>query len=153
MCPWTSITQRAVVLVTGTTGNLGAYILAELIVNPHIARVYTHNRGIADRQRAAFEGSHLPAKLLADPKLPHVSAAVQLAGLAPGARFLFTSSVSIAQAWRPSGGRGSIPESSLKDPSFALGHLGYGMSKFVVEEVLSNASKTGNSGTGHYLGL
>ncbi|KAL6302718.1 hypothetical protein BKA93DRAFT_736353 [Sparassis latifolia] len=182
--------EGAVVLVTGTTGNLGAHILAELIVNPHIACVYAHNRGIniADRQRAAFEGSHLPVKLLADPKLvllsgdlmredlgldpavldklqksvthivhnawrvdfnlvlasfePHVSAAVRLAGLAPGARFLFTSSVSIAQAWRPSGGRGPVPESSLKDPSLALGH-GYGMSKFVVEEVLSNASKTG----------
>ncbi|KAF9553324.1 acetyl-CoA synthetase-like protein [Agrocybe pediades] len=36
---------RDVVLVTGTTGGLGTYLLAELISNPMVSRVYALNRG------------------------------------------------------------------------------------------------------------
>ena len=48
-----------VVLVTGTTGGLGCYLLAELIANPDVSRVYAVNRGkyaasLRERQRKAL---------------------------------------------------------------------------------------------------
>jgi len=48
-----------VVLVTGTTGGLGCYLLAELIANPDVSQVYAVNRGkdaatLRERQRKAL---------------------------------------------------------------------------------------------------
>ncbi|KAH9944763.1 hypothetical protein B0H21DRAFT_862505 [Amylocystis lapponica] len=64
-------TGRAVVLLTGTTGALGSHILAELLTNPQVSRIYALNRGVslAERQRARFEAVKLPTALLADNKL------------------------------------------------------------------------------------
>ncbi|KAH9946535.1 hypothetical protein B0H21DRAFT_822721 [Amylocystis lapponica] len=178
----------AVVLITGTTGSLGSNVLAVLLADPRVMRVYALNRGVelVDRQRAVFAHAQLPVELLDSSKLrllsgeilredlglqstvldeirasvtdvvhnawrvdfnltlssfqPHIGAAVRLASLVPGARFVFTSSITSALAWPLAQGR--VPETPLGDPAVAVG-TGYGMSKFVVEEVLANARKAG----------
>ncbi|KAH9932151.1 hypothetical protein B0H21DRAFT_699704 [Amylocystis lapponica] len=183
-----------VVFITGTTGSLGAHILAVLLAHPRISRVYAHNRGsnVEERQRAALEAANYPTLLTENTKLvllsgdlmredfglppavleeirasvthvihnawrvdfnlvlasfePHIDVAVRLASLAPGIHFLFTSSVSAAQGWRPARARGPVPEGPLGDPAFVEGH-GYGQSKLVVEEVLANAHKAGMKAT------
>lgn len=58
-----------VVLLTGSTGNVGSHVLAALLAEPRVTKVYTLNRGVAavaggDRQRAAFEARGLPTALL-----------------------------------------------------------------------------------------
>lgn len=60
-----------VVLLTGTTGNLGAHVLALLLKDERTKRVYALNRGsdLRNRQRAAFDGAQLPVELLDQPKL------------------------------------------------------------------------------------
>ncbi|GBE84591.1 acetyl-CoA synthetase-like protein [Sparassis crispa] len=178
-----------VVLITGTTGALGAHILALVLANPALQHVYALNRGIgvAERQRAAFEAALLPVKLLSDSKLTllegnimredlglesamldevrssvtdivhnawrvdfnlslssfqgHIAASVRLATFVPGARFFFTSSITVAQSWKALKSS-RVPEEPLGDPAVAVG-IGYGSSKFVVEEVLENARKVG----------
>lgn len=62
-------TGSLVVLLTGSTGNVGSHVLAALLTEPRVAKVYTLNRGAAavaggDRQRAAFEARGLPTALL-----------------------------------------------------------------------------------------
>ena len=64
----------AVVLLTGSTGNLGVHILAALLADAGVRRVYTLNRQseshpIAERQAAAFVDRNLPTTLLASDKL------------------------------------------------------------------------------------
>jgi hypothetical protein len=64
--------ERAVVLLTGSTGNIGSEVLAALLANDRVAKVYTLNRPSAvshDRQRAAFAERALDTRLLKDPKL------------------------------------------------------------------------------------
>ncbi|EKM59937.1 uncharacterized protein PHACADRAFT_206156 [Phanerochaete carnosa HHB-10118-sp] len=61
-----------VVLLTGSTGNIGSHILACLLAEPRIARVYALNRPSADphgRLAAAFRERGLPEKALDDPRL------------------------------------------------------------------------------------
>ena len=62
-----------VVLCTGTTGNVGSYILAALLSDNRIKRVYALNRltptSTINRQNVAFEERDLPVELLASPKL------------------------------------------------------------------------------------
>ena len=55
-----------VVLLTGTTGNLGAHILATLLSEKRVKKVYAFNRPSAklDRQRLAFMEGGLPLQLL-----------------------------------------------------------------------------------------
>lgn len=59
------------VLVTGTTGALGAYLLAELVENPAVTRIYALNRkstfaslGIKERQEKALLGRGLKASAI-----------------------------------------------------------------------------------------
>ncbi|KAL6300002.1 hypothetical protein BKA93DRAFT_741263 [Sparassis latifolia] len=179
----------SVVLITGTTGALGAHIIASILSDSRLKRVYALNRGtrVAERQRTAFEAARLPVKLLSDSRLKflegdmmredlgllsavlgeirssvtdivhnawrvdfnlslssfeaHIASAVRLITVVPGARFFFTSSVSVAQAWHVLKS-GPVPEEPLEDPAVGVG-MGYGSSKFVVEEVLANARKVG----------
>lgn len=70
----------------------------------------------------------------------HVAAAVRLLALAPRARYLFTSSVSVAGGWRGAGGKGSVPEAPLGNARIPAGSSGYGMGKYVVEEVRESAA-------------
>ncbi|CCM03416.1 uncharacterized protein FIBRA_05547 [Fibroporia radiculosa] len=69
-----------------------------------------------------------------------ISAATRLAQLVPGARFCFTSSVSAAQGWPTA--KGPVPEEALHNAMVAVGS-GYGMGKYVVEEVLDKARGLG----------
>ncbi|PCH35037.1 NAD(P)-binding protein [Wolfiporia cocos MD-104 SS10] len=183
--------EGAVVLLTGTTGSLGAHILTLLLADERVKRVYALNRGlkVVERQRGAFENAGLPVALLDSPKLvllsgdlsredfgldrqvldeaaasvthivhnawrvdfnlalasfeTHIAAAVRLLALAPGAHYVFTSSVSIAAGWRAANGRGPVPEKPLHNSAVAAKTSGYGMSKYVVEEVLAKAYDAG----------
>jgi len=67
----------AVVLVTGTTGGLGSFLLAQLLENPVVERVYALNRpsafaSITERQRSAFVDKALPLHLLSSEKLVYI---------------------------------------------------------------------------------
>lgn len=50
--------QKEVVLVTGTTGDLGSRLLTELIASPRVERIYAFNRGdmaaLIERQEKAI---------------------------------------------------------------------------------------------------
>ncbi|KAF9062745.1 hypothetical protein BDP27DRAFT_1427576 [Rhodocollybia butyracea] len=66
--------QQQYVLLTGSTGNLGAQILQSLLRNKSVARVYTLNRpssqtSMLDRHRARFQDKALDVDLLSSPKL------------------------------------------------------------------------------------
>ncbi|GJE88440.1 acetyl-CoA synthetase-like protein [Phanerochaete sordida] len=62
-----------VVLLTGSTGNIGSHILASLLADTRIERVYTLDRPSVraplERLKAAFEERALPADMLDDPRL------------------------------------------------------------------------------------
>ena len=69
--------HRHVILLTGSTGGLGSYLLASLLSHDDVATVYAFNRPsktsiIQDRQRAAFEDRGLDTALLDSEKLIHV---------------------------------------------------------------------------------
>lgn len=71
----------AVVLLTGTTGGLGSFLLAQLLENPVVERVYALNRprastSVAERQRSAFVDKALPVHLLNSEKLVYIEADV-----------------------------------------------------------------------------
>ncbi|GAA99861.1 uncharacterized protein L969DRAFT_91802 [Mixia osmundae IAM 14324] len=67
-------TTGAVVLLTGSTGGLGAFALARLLNDPAVCRVYALNRRstrktVQERQRTAFLDVGIDAALLSSPKL------------------------------------------------------------------------------------
>ncbi|KAH7890602.1 putative nonribosomal peptide synthetase [Phlebopus sp. FC_14] len=69
----------AVVLLSGSTGNLGSFVLAQLLKNPIVEKVYALNRPssslpMKDRQRSAFIDKGLPIELLDSVKLVYVEA-------------------------------------------------------------------------------
>lgn len=65
-----------VVLLTGATGNVGSHILASLLSDARVARVYTLVRPSSqlpeERLRAAFVERLLPEELLSSSKLVHL---------------------------------------------------------------------------------
>lgn len=67
-----------IVLLTGTTGRLGAHLLAQLLERKSVARVYALNRtgagSIKERQRAAFESWELDVELLSGDKVKLIEA-------------------------------------------------------------------------------
>ena len=67
----------AVVLLTGTTGGLGSFLLVQLLENPMVGGVYALNRpsisaSIAERQRSVFADRALPVNLLNSRKLIYI---------------------------------------------------------------------------------
>lgn len=67
-----AISERTVVLLTGATGNIGSHILAALLSDDRVSKVYALIRpssGVADRLRASFEERSLSVELLQQPKL------------------------------------------------------------------------------------
>ena len=56
-------TRESVVLLTGSTGSLGSYILDLLICNPGVSHIYCMNRGDngLERQKSSFSGKGLDA--------------------------------------------------------------------------------------------
>lgn len=73
---------------------------------------------------------------------PYIKSTASLVNLIPSAHFLFMSSIAAAQAWQTAERGSHVPEEPLRDPSVAVG-TGYGMSKFVIEEILANARSIG----------
>lgn len=55
--PGISTAEKRTVVLTGSTGSLGNYILQDLIASPEVSKVYCMNRsaGAADRNRSSFE--------------------------------------------------------------------------------------------------
>ncbi|KAJ4475452.1 male sterility protein-domain-containing protein [Lentinula lateritia] len=69
-----SASGRIVVLLTGSTGNLGAQILADLLLNDSVSFIYSLNRpstrvSIQQRQRERFQDKALDERLLSSDKL------------------------------------------------------------------------------------
>lgn len=66
-------TVDEIVLVSGTSGRLGAHLLAQLLARPSVAKVYAVNRpspgGALARQRSIFENWELDTKLLEGGKM------------------------------------------------------------------------------------
>ncbi|EPQ54835.1 acetyl-CoA synthetase-like protein [Gloeophyllum trabeum ATCC 11539] len=65
---------KSTVLITGTTGGLGSYMLWFLLEDDKVERVYAFNRksskaALTERQKEAFEDRGLPSGLLASKKL------------------------------------------------------------------------------------
>ncbi|KAF8878948.1 putative aminoadipate reductase [Infundibulicybe gibba] len=103
--------QRAnhVVLLTGTTGNLGSQLLASLLRDDKVDRVYALNRSsqshaMLDRHALRFEDKELDLKLLASEKLTFVEgdASQHLLGLSESIYEELRNSVTIVihNAWR-----------------------------------------------------
>lgn len=66
------VARDTVVLLTGSTGNVGSQLLASMLANSMFDKIYTLNRGSAhihDRQKVAFEERGLDSSLLDDPRL------------------------------------------------------------------------------------
>ena len=81
--------QKIVALLTGSTGNIGSHILASLLSDKRITRVYTLNRpstSTDDRLLTAFEDRSLPTKLLSQSKLISLTGDISQEnfGIAPG---------------------------------------------------------------------
>lgn len=68
--------SQIVVLLTGSTGNVGCHVLESLLSEPRISKVYTFNRPSAvpqaERQKDAFEARNLPVAALESPKLVYL---------------------------------------------------------------------------------
>ncbi|EPQ57812.1 acetyl-CoA synthetase-like protein [Gloeophyllum trabeum ATCC 11539] len=199
-------TGGALVLVTGTTGSLGSYILATLLEDSRIAKVYAFNRkshagSSVERQKAAFEDRGLPVDLLSSSKVaflegdatvqnfglsaetyeklhstvthvihnawrldfnlslssfePNIRATRNLIDFALTAKsgalvkFLFTSSIAVAQSWDQS--KGQYPEEVISEPEYAVG-AGYGEGKYVVEQILAKVFEHGLHSTSLRIG-
>ena len=77
--PWPMVDGNSepgmVVLLTGSTGNIGSHILEALLREPRILRIYTFNRpssrqvSLLDRHRERFEDKGFDTSLLASKKL------------------------------------------------------------------------------------
>lgn len=65
--------EGEVVLITGTTGTLGTYLLSRLLQDPRISRVYALNRegkgSLLQRQEEAFKDKGVDVTLLKSAKL------------------------------------------------------------------------------------
>ena len=77
--------EGEVVLVTGTTSGLGCDILAHLLADQSVARVYALNRRlphVEKRQRASFRERGLDEALLSSPKYRAVEGDTSVPGFA-----------------------------------------------------------------------
>ncbi|KAG6818492.1 hypothetical protein H0H93_004583 [Arthromyces matolae] len=134
-----------VVLLTGSTGNLGSEILARLLENDRVERVYTFNRPsargdtIEERQLEPFRQRSLNTELLRSSKLSHVIGDATQADLGIERDQYLAS-------WPSS--RGPYPEEVVNDPSIAAGS-GYGASKYIAERIIA---KSGLNGTTFRIG-
>nr|F8P9P5.2 RecName: Full=Adenylate-forming reductase Nps11; AltName: Full=Benzoic acid reductase; AltName: Full=Nonribosomal peptide synthase-like enzyme 11; Short=NRPS-like [Serpula lacrymans var. lacrymans S7.9]ANX99775.1 benzoic acid reductase [Serpula lacrymans] len=99
-----------VVLLTGSTGGLGSYLLASLLENEQVSLVYAFNRSSKDgksseeRQKAGFEDRGLDIALLSSPKLRYIEgdAAQDKLGLGDATYDKLRTSINVIihNAWR-----------------------------------------------------
>ncbi|CAE7151175.1 unnamed protein product [Rhizoctonia solani] len=84
-CSRRPVALKERVVVTGTTGGLGSHILAQLLVNDKVERVWVLNRNsngdIRDRQRMSFEDKLLDVELLTSKKIVFVDVVLEQAKL------------------------------------------------------------------------
>ncbi|KAG8704771.1 hypothetical protein FRC09_003330, partial [Ceratobasidium sp. 395] len=99
------------VVLTGTTGGLGSHILAQLLANDRVERVWALNRrssvagkSLRQRQHEAFEEKQLDVALLDSPKLLLIESDItaEKLGLAPEIHeeIKSTSSIFVHNAWQ-----------------------------------------------------
>ena len=76
-------TSSRVVLLTGTTGTLGAAFLDALVHDPRIGHIYTLNRrpAVVDRQRSALAHRRLDPEIMTSSKITSLQGDVSQAGL------------------------------------------------------------------------
>ncbi|KAF8129526.1 acetyl-CoA synthetase-like protein [Boletus edulis] len=107
--PGSQLTDPAVVLLTGSTGGLGSFLLSELLKSPAVQRVYAFNRpsstkSIVERQKFAFKDKGLQIDLLESNKLVYVEAdaSQQKCGLSSAQYEEIRNSVTVIihNAWR-----------------------------------------------------
>ncbi|KAG6371117.1 male sterility protein-domain-containing protein [Boletus reticuloceps] len=107
--PSSQLIEPAVVLLTGTTGGLGSFLLSELLKSPAVQRVYAFNRpsstkSIGERQKSAFKARGLQIDLLESNKLVYIEAdaSQQKCGLSPARYEEIRNSVTVIihNAWR-----------------------------------------------------
>ncbi|KAJ7784191.1 hypothetical protein B0H16DRAFT_1491669 [Mycena metata] len=100
--------EPAVVLLTGSAGNLGAQILASLLKDGRVLKIYALDRALdrslADRHLDIFERRGLDTLLLGSPKLVFVEGRIQdkNLGLKPDVYIEMVNSVTLIMhnAWR-----------------------------------------------------
>ncbi|KAG2076580.1 putative aminoadipate reductase [Suillus decipiens] len=117
-----------VIALTGSTGGLGSYLLADLLQREYVSVVYAINRpskgaSIQERQENAFKDRGLDFTLLQSHKLVYIE-----------------TDTSVDQL----GAKGPFPEEVEYDAGVAVG-LGYGASKYVSERVLVNSKLPASS--------
>ena len=88
--PDSPLIEPSVVLLTGSTGGLGSFLLSELLKNSAVQRVFAFNRpsskkSIEERQETAFKDRELPIELLKSDKLVYIEAdaSAEKCGLSP----------------------------------------------------------------------
>ncbi|KII85651.1 hypothetical protein PLICRDRAFT_44986 [Plicaturopsis crispa FD-325 SS-3] len=104
------LANKLIVLLTGSTGALGSHLLASLLTNPDVTRVYAFNRPssgdstLLSRQAAAFEDQGFDIDFLKSEKLSLVEgdAAQERLGLPSGVydELLASTTAIIHNAWR-----------------------------------------------------
>nr|WEH02129.1 carboxylic acid reductase [Expression vector JGI_C3] len=116
----TQLPRLSTVILTGSTGSLGTYILSGLLNDPHVAKVYCFNRAAdaATRQRQGFAEKGLDASLLEDPskvEFLHVSFGDKHFGLDDSmySKLLDTVDLIVHNAWKVNFNH---PVSSFEDP-------------------------------------
>jgi nucleoside-diphosphate-sugar epimerase/aryl carrier-like protein len=114
------ISESSTIILTGSTGSLGSYILDDLLRNPQVAKVYCFNRSedALSRQRQGFEERGLQTSLLDDPKkveFLHVHFGAMQFGLGDKRydELLATVDIIIHNAWKVNFNH---PVSSFEDP-------------------------------------
>ena len=101
---------NSVVLITGTTGGLGSYLLSSLLQDDRVEKVYAFNRPstssafVLERQQSAFQDRELDVTVLSSKKLVFIEGDATKAslGLAPEMYESLKQSVTaiIHNAWR-----------------------------------------------------
>ncbi|KAL1671541.1 hypothetical protein EV122DRAFT_295427 [Schizophyllum commune] len=136
-----SLQLPAIVLLTGTTGNLGAEILAMLLKDDRVTRIYTLERAgktpVKERQRARFVDKGFDTSLLDLMKLVALEGDLSADMLGQSdemiTEMLNTVNLIIHVAWRLDFNLGEL----IEDPGVSVHGGGYGQGKYVAERVLA----------------
>lgn len=100
----TSSLPLATVLLTGSTGSLGSQILATLVEDERVAKIYAFNRPskattLVQRQEAIFNDRGLDIALLESPKLVLIEGEINRDNLGQLAQMLSSITLIIHNAW------------------------------------------------------